>query len=124
VSTRNIIAEELASDKNKWVGFMMKYELRLEKPDANRARNSAATIGFSYIIGGLIPFSAYFFTPAPHQGLIISALLTIICLFVFGFFKSRVTGQIAVKGAVKVTIIGIAAATAAFVIAKAFNTYF
>ena len=123
-TTRDTIAEELARDKDKWVDFMMKYELGLEKPDANRARNSAATIGFSYIIGGLIPLSAYFFTPAPYQGLIISALLTIICLFVFGFFKSRVTGQNEIKGAVKVTIIGIAAATAAFLIAKAFNTYF
>jgi len=40
--------------------FMMKYELGLEKPDVNRARNSAATIGISYIIGGLIPLSAIF----------------------------------------------------------------
>ncbi|MEI7662283.1 MAG: VIT1/CCC1 transporter family protein, partial [Bacteroidota bacterium] len=46
--TRNIIADELAKDKGKWVDFMMKYELGLEKPDANRARNSAATIGGSY----------------------------------------------------------------------------
>lgn len=40
----------------------MKYELGLEKPDVNRARNSAATIGISYIIGGLVPLSAYFFS--------------------------------------------------------------
>jgi VIT1/CCC1 family predicted Fe2+/Mn2+ transporter len=119
--TQEIIAEELAKDKNKWVDFMMKYELGLEKPDANRARNSAATIGFSYIIGGLIPLTAYFFTPTPIDGLMISALLTIICLFIFGYFKSKVTGQPPVKGAVKVTIIGIAAAAAAFLVAKAFN---
>jgi VIT1/CCC1 family predicted Fe2+/Mn2+ transporter len=50
--TQNIIADELAKDKDNWVDFMMKYELGLEKPDANRARNSAATIGISYIIGG------------------------------------------------------------------------
>ena len=49
-------------DKDKWVDFMMKYELGLEKPDVNRAINSAATIGISYIIGGLVPLSAYFFS--------------------------------------------------------------
>lgn len=49
--TQNIIADELAKDKHKWVYFMMKYELGLEKPDVNRARNSAATIGISYIAG-------------------------------------------------------------------------
>ena len=119
--TQNMIADELAKDKEKWVDFMMIYELGLEKPDANRARNSAATIGISYIIGGLIPLTAYFFTPTPIDGLMISAILTVICLFIFGYFKSKVTGQPPVKGALKVMLIGIIAAAAAFIIAKAFN---
>jgi VIT1/CCC1 family predicted Fe2+/Mn2+ transporter len=123
-STQNIIAEELSKNKEMWVDFMMKYELGLEKPDVNRARNSAATIGISYIIGGLIPLTAYFFTQTPYSGLMISALLTVICLFIFGYFKSVVTGQPPFKGALKVTLIGIAAASAAFLVAKAFNNVF
>jgi VIT1/CCC1 family predicted Fe2+/Mn2+ transporter len=119
--TQNIIADELAKDRDKWVDFMMKYELGLEKPDVNRARNSAATIGISYIIGGLIPLTAYFFTQTPIDGLMISAILTVICLFIFGYFKSKVTGQPPVKGALKVMLIGIIAAAAAFLIAKSFN---
>ena len=122
--TQNIIADELAKDKDKWVDFMMKYELGLEKPDANRARNSAATIGISYFIGGLVPLLAYFFTQTPHEGLFISALLTIICLLLFGYFKSKVTGQPPLKGALKVTLIGITAAAAAFLVAKTFNNLF
>jgi vacuolar iron transporter family protein len=120
-STQNIIAEELAKDKDKWVDFMMKYELGIEKPDVNRARNSAATIGLSYIVGGLIPLSAYFFTHTPKEGLFISAVLTVICLFIFGYFKSKVTGQPPLKGAIKVTLIGITAAAAAFLVAREFN---
>ncbi len=123
-SSQNIIADELAMDKDKWVDFMMQYELGLEKPNVNRARNSAATIGISYIVGGLIPLTAYFFTQTPYQGLLISAILTVICLFIFGYFKSKVTGQPPVIGAVKVTLIGITAATAAFLVAKAFNNLF
>jgi VIT1/CCC1 family predicted Fe2+/Mn2+ transporter len=122
--TQNKIAEELSKDKDKWVDFMMKYELGLEKPNVNRARNSAATIGISYILGGLIPLTGYFFTKTPYQGLVISAILTVICLFVFGYFKSKVTGQPVIKGAVKVTCIGIAAASAAFLVAKTFNQLF
>ena len=122
--TQNIIAEDLAKDKDKWVDFMMKDELGLERPDVNRARNSAATIGISYIIGGLIPLTAYFFTPTPIDGLIISAILTVICLFIFGYFKSKVTGQPPMKGALKVTLIGVIAAAAAFLIAKSFNNLF
>jgi VIT1/CCC1 family predicted Fe2+/Mn2+ transporter len=122
--TQNTIVDELAKNKNKWIDFMMKYELGLEKPDVNRARTSAATISISYIIGGLIPLTAYFFTQTPYQGLLVSALLTVICLFLFGYFKSKVTGQPPLSGALKVTLIGITAAAAAFLVAKLFNGLF
>jgi len=46
-ATQNVIVDEISKDKDKWVDFMMKYELGLDKPDANRARNSAMTIGLS-----------------------------------------------------------------------------
>lgn len=115
---QDLIANELAKDKTKWVNFMMKFELGLEPPNPNRAVQSALTIGASYFVGGLLPLSGYIFTSTPLQGLAVSAILTIICLFVFGFFKSKVTGQPPVQGALKVTMIGLLAAGAAFGIAK------
>ncbi len=110
--------EELSKDKEKWVDFMMKNELNLEEPDPKRATYSALTIGLSYIAGGIIPLSPYFFTAHPADGLFYSAILTLICLFVFGYFKSRVTGQPPIKGAFQVMFIGALAAAAAFGIAK------
>ena len=115
---QNEVADEMAKDKDKWVDFMMRYELGLEEPKANRATQSAVTIGLSYIAGGIIPLSPYFFISNSTEALYYSCGITMICLFVFGYFKSRVTGQPAVKGALKVLLIGAIAATAAFVMAK------
>jgi len=112
------IADEMAKDKDKWVEFMMRYELGLEEPLANRATQSAITIGISYIIGGIIPLSPYFFIADSQIALYYSCAITMICLFVFGYFKSKVTGQPAFTGAFKVLIIGALAAAAAFVMAK------
>jgi VIT1/CCC1 family predicted Fe2+/Mn2+ transporter len=123
-ATQNVIVDEISKDKDKWVDFMMKYELGLDKPDANRARNSAMTIGLSYVVGGFIPLTAYFFTSHPMQGLIGSSILTVICLLIFGYFKSRVTGQPPIWGALKVTVIGVAAAAAAFGVAKLVDGHF
>lgn len=116
--SQHLIAIELSKDKDKWVDFMMRFELGLEKPNPNRARNSALTIGTSYIVGGMLPLTAYFFTDTPANGLILSTIITTLCLFVFGFFKSKVTGQHPFFGALKVTMIGLVAAGAAFGIAK------
>jgi VIT1/CCC1 family predicted Fe2+/Mn2+ transporter len=50
-----------------------------------------------------------------------SVIITIICLFVFGYFKSKVTGQPALMGALKVVFIGALAAGAAFLMARLIN---
>jgi vacuolar iron transporter family protein len=112
------IAREMAKKPKQWVDFMMRFELGLEKPDKNRALQSAFIIGISYVIGGLIPLCTYFFTDSAHQGLIYSCIVTLICLFVFGIIKSRLTGQPIFKGALRVTLVGALAAAAAFMIAR------
>ena len=113
------VAREIAKDNKKWVDFMMRFELGLEKPDKHRAFQSAFVIGISYIIGGLIPLTAYFFTPTAQEGLVYSSIITLICLIVFGLVKSKLTGQPLFKGAMRVTLVGAAAAGMAFMIAKA-----
>ena len=109
---------EIAQDKDRWVDFMMKYELGLEKPDPRRATNSALNIGLSYVAGGIIPLSPYFFINNATEALEISVVATLICLFVFGYFKSKLTGVNPWMGAIKVTLIGAVAAAAAFGVAK------
>ena len=109
---------EIANDKNKWVDFMMKYELGLDKPDPKRASKSAFNIGLSYIVGGIVPLLPYFFIQKASEALIYSVIATLSCLFIFGYFKSKFTGVHPVQGALKVLLIGTLAAGAAFGIAK------
>ncbi len=118
---QNQIADEMALNKDNWVNFMMRYELGLEKPDAKRAGNAAFNIGASYIVGGLVPLLPYAIFSNVHEGLMASCVVTLIALFIFGYFKSRIIGQNAIKGAFQTLMIGAAAAAAAFGIAKFFN---
>jgi len=110
--------EEISRDKDRWVDFMMKYELVLEIPDPKRATKSALNIGLSYIAGGVIPLSPYFFIHDSSVALEYSVVATLICLFIFGFFKSKITGVNPWKGAIRVMLIGAMAAGAAFGVAK------
>lgn len=116
--TRDAVARDLAKDHDKWVDFMMRFELGLEKPDPKQAFFSGFRIGLSYAVGGLVPLSAYFFTRLPMTGLLYSSVITVICLLVFGYYKARFTGQNPVKGAFTVTGVGILAASAAYAIAR------
>jgi VIT1/CCC1 family predicted Fe2+/Mn2+ transporter len=117
-STAEEATQEIIKDDKRWVEFMMKHELGLEQPDPKRARKSAFNIGTSYIVGGLVPLTPYFFVTDAIEGLKISAVITLICLYIFGFFKSKMTGVNPWWGGVKVMMTGAIAAAAAFSIAK------
>ncbi|MDP4282902.1 MAG: VIT1/CCC1 transporter family protein [Bacteroidota bacterium] len=113
--------EEISKDKKQWVDFMMKFELGLEVPDPKRATKSALNIGVSYAVGGIIPLSPYFFIANSIEALKFSVIATLICLFVFGYFKSKITGVPVFSGALKVMLIGALAAAAAFGVALLFK---
>ncbi len=115
------ITESLATRPKAWVDFMMRFELGLEEPQASRAPRSAATIAVSYVIGGLVPLSPYWFLGAPAQALRVSVLVTLIALAVFGYLKGRASGAPPVRSAIQTTLIGGIAATAAFALAKAIS---
>ena len=113
--------EEIAQDKKQWVDFMMKFELGLAAPDPKRATKSALNIGISYAVGGIIPLSPYFFIADSREALKFSVIATLLCLFIFGYFKSRITGIPAFSGAIKVMMIGALAAGAAYGVALLFK---
>ena len=114
---QNRATEEIACDKKQWVDFMMKFELGLDKPDPKRASKSALNIGVSYIAGGIIPLSPYFFISDSKEALKFSIVATLLCLFIFGYFKSKITGVPVLAGALKIMMIGALAAGAAYGVA-------
>jgi len=113
------VALQISGNKDNWANFMMQMELKLEKPVENRARMSALTIAASYLVGGFIPLFPYFITNTNQSGLYLSCTVTIFALMVFGFLKCKFTGQNLITGTLKVASIGIIAAAAAFLLAKA-----
>ncbi len=112
------IVEALRRQPKKWIDFMMRFELGLEKPDPKRAMMSAFTIGGAYVVGGFVPLSPYIATSELSQALFISIILTLIALLIFGFVKGRFTGMKPIRSALQTAFIGSAAAGAAFLIAR------
>jgi len=115
----NQVALQISKDKNLWADFMMKLELKMERPAKNRAAQSAGTIALSYLVGGFIPLSPYIFISNPKSAFWVSCIVTVMALIIFGYLKSKVTGQPVIKGTFKVAVTGIVAAAAAYLLAKA-----
>ncbi|WVQ67401.1 uncharacterized protein L199_005597 [Kwoniella botswanensis] len=103
--------------------FLLKFGEGLEEVPKSRLYISALTIGLSYFIGGLIPLIPYMITDTAEKGLIISAIVTGVILFIFGGFKTYFTGATGgwggyAYGAISTMIVGGVAAGAAFGLVK------
>lgn len=101
-----------------WRDFMMRFELGLEEPDPQRALQSAFTIAFSYVAGGIIPLAPYMILRDARRGLYFSVIVTLAALLVFGFIKGHFTGVSKIKSSLQTALIGGLAACVAFFIAK------
>jgi VIT1/CCC1 family predicted Fe2+/Mn2+ transporter len=112
------VVAALRNDTRRWVDFMMRFELGLEKPNPSRARISAALIATSYIVGGVIPLFPYMIWHQVRKALWASAGITVLALFLFGFIKGRFTGVEPVRAGLQTALIGGLAAAAAFAIAR------
>ena len=112
------IADKISEDRGRWVDFMMRFELGLEEPDANRAPRSALTIGASYVAGGLIPLAPYILLDRIDAALPWSAAVTLLALIFFGAAKGRLTGGGALRSALQTAAIGSCASLVAFGIAR------
>jgi vacuolar iron transporter family protein len=119
-ATAKQVVTELKQDPDKWVDFMMRYELNLEQPSPRAAQWSALRIGFSYIAGGIVPLLPYMFAKDTHEALLYSAGFTLVILLVFGYLKALFSGRkaAALRSAFETALIGGLAAGAAYGLAR------
>jgi VIT1/CCC1 family predicted Fe2+/Mn2+ transporter len=112
------VVTAIRADRERWVDFMMRFELGFEEPDPQRARNSAATIAVSYILGGLVPLSSYMLVSDLRTALEFSVAVTLVALFIFGYVKGQITGIHPWRGGMQTVVIGGIASAAAFGLAR------
>lgn len=112
--------EELSKDKKNWEEFIKKYEPSLIQPEKGKATRSGINIALSYIIGGFIPLLPYLFIANTSNAFNISVAVTLICLFVSGWMKSRFTGERSFSAAFRMMLTGATAAAAAYIVARIF----
>jgi VIT1/CCC1 family predicted Fe2+/Mn2+ transporter len=112
------VVAALRKRPDAWIDFMMRFELGLEEPHPGRALKSAATIAGAYVAGGMIPLLPYILLQDSQTALLLSIIITLCALFVFGYVKGRFTGTKPMRSALQTILIGGLAASVAFAIAK------
>jgi len=115
----NQIVKHITTKKKLWLDIMMKEELNLVD-DIEAPGKSAAVVGFSALVGSVIPLIPFLFLPV-GDAIIGSLLLSVAVLFVSGAVKARVTVGNWVRSGAEMAIIGMGAAIIGYLIGAGFG---
>ena len=114
------IAVRVMEDPELALDLMARQELGLD-PDELGSPVGAATSSFgSFAVGALLPLAPFVLLPF-GVALVVSVVLSGLCLFAVGAFAARLSGRPALFGGGRMLLIGAAAATVTYGIGKLFG---
>ena len=99
---------------------MMAEEFQLTPPEKSKALRSALIVGFSALIGSLIPLFPFFFWTV-NLSIGLSILIAALTLFIVGAYKARVTVGKPFKSGLQMAVIGTVSALAGYVVGLIFK---
>jgi VIT1/CCC1 family predicted Fe2+/Mn2+ transporter len=114
------IVDVITSNPDVWVNVMMSEELQLSPPEKSNAIGSALIVGFSALIGSLIPMLPFFFLTV-SLSIWLSILIAALTLFVVGVYKARVTVGRPFRSGLQMMVIGTVSALAGYVVGLIFK---
>jgi VIT1/CCC1 family predicted Fe2+/Mn2+ transporter len=114
------IIEVITSNPDVWVNVMMSEEFQMTPPEKTKAFSSALVVGFSALIGSIIPIFPFFFWGV-GLSIGISILIAALTLFVVGVYKARVTVGKPIRSGIQMAVIGTISALAGYAVGLIFK---
>lgn len=118
--TLDKIVDVITSNPDVWVNVMMSEEFQLTPPEKSKAFRSALIVGFSALIGSLIPLFPFFFWNV-NLSILLSIVIAALTLFIVGAYKARVTIGKPFRSGAEMAIIGTVSALAGYVVGLIFK---
>jgi len=115
------IVDTITADREVWVAVMMAEEHQLSPTDRRQAWKVALIVGFSAIIGSLIPLAPFAFLPV-GLSMWVSVAITALVLFGVGVFKARITVGHPGKSGLEMAVIGTLSALVGYLVGVLLKT--
>lgn len=109
------IVNTITANPDIWVAVMMAEEHRLIPVDRKQALRAAIVVGFSAVVGSLIPLVPFVLLPV-STSIWVSILVTALVLFAVGAYKARITVGHPGKSGMEMALIGTVSALVGYAI--------
>ena len=113
------VVNRVTSNKEKWLEDLLIHELHLHKSELGNPYKKGAVIGFSFLVGSLVPLLPYFLLTLKDYPILASVSTSLLFLFVVGAWKGRIVGKNIWRSGIEMLSIGIAGSVILYVIGTA-----
>jgi VIT1/CCC1 family predicted Fe2+/Mn2+ transporter len=118
------VTQAITSNPEAWLKVMMAQELKLQ-PARRNSLNSALIVGFSAIIGSVIPLIPFLLVPSGTlsrwTAIFISLGVSALSLFGVGIYKAKMTVGRPGRSGLQMALIGIVSALAGYLVGALFG---
>ena len=114
------IVDTITTNKDIWVAVMMAEEHQLAPTDRKQALGAALLVGFSAVVGSLIPLAPFVLLPVVPS-MMASVAVTALVLFAVGAYKARMTVGHPGKSGLEMAVIGTVSALAGYAVGALFK---
>lgn len=118
--TLDKIVEVITANPDIWVQVMMAEEFQMTPPERSQALVSGVVVGFSALVGSLIPMMPFFFLNV-STSIWTSILIAALTLFAVGAYKARVTVGRPFKSGLQMALIGTLSALVGYAVGLIFR---
>lgn len=116
----NDITNLIVSNKKTWLAIIMSDKIKLSSIEIRDVIINSLIVLISALIGALIPLAPFFFLPL-YQSIIASFVFSSAALFLFGYYKGKITLGHALYSGVELLLIGMSAALLGYAIGFVFK---
>ncbi len=109
------IIDTITANEDVWVAVMMTEEHNLTPTNRSSALQSAIVVGFSAIVGSIIPLVPFTFLPVAWS-MVVSVIIAALVLFIVGAYKAKITVGKPLKSGFEIALIGTVSALVGYLV--------
>ncbi len=117
------IVKTVISNRELWLSVMMAEELGMPPIENSNPVNAAGIVGFSAIIGSVIPLVPFAFFGV-GESIVWSLVISTLILFTVGAYKARITVGNWAKSGIEMAAVGMVAALVGYFVGKFLGDFF
>jgi predicted membrane protein (TIGR00267 family) len=119
----DIVVRRITSDKRRWLEDLLNQELHIHKAELQDPIKVAAAIGLAFLSGAFVPLIPYLLLAVKSEALISSVAISLIFLFVAGYWKGQLLGRKKMKSGLEMLAIGAVASLLLYIIGSALHFF-